>query len=44
MASVGTKLDDWQDKREFPFPDVSADKKAELKGSLPYPPTGPLEP
>ena len=44
MASVGSKLDDWQDRREFPFPDVSANKKAELKGSLPYPPTGPLEP
>ena len=43
MADVEARLNNWQEQQEFPFPDVSAEKKAQLKGTLPYPPTGPLE-
>ena len=40
MAEVRGKLDNWRDNQQFPFPDVSDDRKAEIEASLTYPPLG----
>jgi MscS family membrane protein len=40
MAEVRSKLDTWRDNKQFPFPDVSDDRKAEIEASLTYPPLG----
>lgn len=40
MAEVKGKLDTWRDNQQFPFPDVSDDRKAEIEASLTYPPLG----
>ena len=40
MAEVRGKLDTWRDNQQFPFPDVSDDRKAEIEASLTYPPLG----
>ena len=40
MAEVSAKLDRWRDSQQLPFPDVSEDRKAEIEGSLLYPPAG----
>ena len=40
MSEVAAKLDGWRDSQQLPFPDVSEDRKAEIEGSLLYPPAG----
>ena len=40
MSEVAAKLDGWRDAQQLPFPDVSEDRKAEIEGSLLYPPAG----
>ena len=40
MSEVAAKLDGWRDSQQLPFPDVSEDRKAEIEGSLIYPPAG----
>ena len=40
MVEVKGKLDTWRDNQQFPFPDVSDDRKAEIEASLTYPPLG----
>ena len=40
MSEVAAKLDGWRNSQQLPFPDVSEDRKAEIEGSLIYPPAG----
>ena len=40
MVEVKGKLDTWRDNQQFPFPDVSDHRKAEIEASLTYPPLG----
>ena len=40
LANIESKLETWRDEQQLPFPDFSAEHKAEIKDSLEYPPKG----
>ena len=40
MLEVNSKLTDWNDDKNLPFPDLSAEEKLRIKGSIKYPPPG----
>jgi MscS family membrane protein len=40
LANIESKLETWRDEQQLPFPDFSAEHKADIKDSLEYPPKG----
>ncbi len=40
MLEVNNKLAQWNNVQNLPFPDLTAEEKQRLKGSIEYPPSG----